>query len=89
MGKKCPLKTIALAGDGKAKAIESSQERTMSWWRSPREVRMEFRWHEKSSPEMQKLTSQKTAMHEEQQQPTSQKPPGGSPKQSTTAGSFC
>ena len=38
---------------------------------------------------MQKLTSQKTAMHEEQQQPTSQKPPGGSPKQSTTAGSFC
>ena len=30
----------------------------------------------------------KTAMNEEQQ-PTSQKPPGGSPKQSTIAGSFC
>ena len=31
----------------------------------------------------------KTVMNEEQQQPTSQKPPGGSPKESTIAGSFC
>ena len=33
VGKKYPLKTIALAVDEKEKAIESSQGRAQSWWR--------------------------------------------------------
>ena len=33
MGKKCPLKTVALAVDEKEKAIESSWGRAQSWWR--------------------------------------------------------
>ena len=75
----------------KQKQSKVARKRTMSWWKPSRvwKVRMECRWHEKSSPEMQKLTSQKAAIHDEQRQPTSQNPPGGSPKQSTTAGNFC
>ena len=49
MGKKCPLKTVALAVDEKEKAIESSRGRAQSWWRPSRvwEARVECRWHGK------------------------------------------
>ena len=33
VGKKCPLKTVALAVDDKEKAIKSSWGRAQSWWR--------------------------------------------------------
>ena len=36
MGKRCPLKTVALAVDEKEKAIKSSQGRAQSWWRPSR-----------------------------------------------------
>ena len=36
VGKKCPLQTVALAVDEKAKAIKSSQGRAQSWWRPSR-----------------------------------------------------
>ena len=49
VGKKCPLKTVALLVDEKEKAIESSRGRAQSWWRpSPVwEARVECRWHGK------------------------------------------
>ena len=49
MGKKCPLKTIALAVDEKEKAIESSRGRAQSWWRPLRvwKAMVECRWHGK------------------------------------------
>ena len=33
VGKRCPLKTVALAVDEKEKAIQSSRGRAQSWWR--------------------------------------------------------
>ena len=49
MGKKCPLKTVALAVDEKEKAIKSSRGRAQSWWRPSRawEARVECWWHGK------------------------------------------
>ena len=49
VGKKCPLKTVALAVDEKEKAIKSSRGRAQSWWRPSRvwEARVECRWHGK------------------------------------------
>ena len=32
LGKKCPLKTVALTVDEKQKAIKSSQGTARSWW---------------------------------------------------------
>ena len=49
VGKKCPLKTIALAVDEKQKAIKSSWGRGQSCWRPSRtwKPRVECRWHGK------------------------------------------
>ena len=49
VGKKCPLKTVALAVDEKEKAIGSSRGRAQSWWRLSRvwKARMECRSHGK------------------------------------------
>ena len=49
VGKKCPLKTVALAVDEKEKAIKSSRGRAQSWWRPSRawEARVECWWHGK------------------------------------------
>ena len=49
VGKKCPLKAVALAVDEKEKAIESSWGRAQSWWRPLRvwEAMVECRWHGK------------------------------------------
>ena len=59
VSKKRPLKTVALAVDAKAKAIESSRVRAQSWWRPSQaswwrhsrawEARVECRWHGKET----------------------------------------
>ena len=70
MGKKCPLKTVALAVDEKEKAIESSQGRAQSWWRPSQvwEARVECRWHGKvawKSNEDKTPTKWKTSTNED------------------------
>ena len=49
MGKKCPLKTVALAVDEKEKSVKSSQGRAQSWWRPSHswEAKVECQWHGK------------------------------------------
>ena len=49
MGRKCPLKTVALAVDEKEEAIKSSRGRAQSWWRPSRawEAKVECQWHGK------------------------------------------
>ena len=42
MGKKCPLKTVALAVDEKEKAIKSSRGRAQSQWRPHGSEKLEW-----------------------------------------------
>ena len=87
MGKKCPLKTVALVVDEKEKAIKSSQGRAQSWWRSLRawEIRVECQWHGKVAwkSNEETTTKWKTSTNEDTQHQkwtATQKPPRGSPK---------
>ena len=76
VGKKRPLKTIALAVDEKEKAIKSSRGRAQSWWRpSSRvwEARVECRWHGKVAWKSNEPTKWKTLTNEDKWTPTTTK----------------
>ena len=92
MGKKCPLKTVALA----VKLWQKSLAKVKQSKVARVELRASGGLHVPEKPGwsadgMEKYPENiKTSSEEkqQQQQPTSQRPPEGSPKQSTIAGSF-
>ena len=79
VGKKCPLKTIALVVDEKEKAIKSSQGRAQSWWRPSQawEARVECWWHGILAWKWMKIQQQRTSTNEDRttKWTKSQKPP--------------
>ena len=92
VGKKCPLKTVALAIKmwRKSKAIESSQGRAQSWQKPSRawEASVECRWHGKvvqKRKNKQQATSQKQQWMRNNNQ-HHKNLTGGSPKQVPSLG---
>ena len=75
MGKKSPLKTIALSVNEKKEAIKSSRGRAQSWWRVSQawEARVEYQWHGKVAWKWMKRTSTNKETHQKRTT-TTQKP---------------